>query len=109
MFTYYLKSALRNLWKNKSFSVINISGFAFGISICLAIALFLIKEYSYDRYHKNAPQIVRLINSEDNTSSIDYRVKDILLQNYPEIRKWLFGADCEPSHGCSGGRKGNLR
>jgi putative ABC transport system permease protein len=85
MFAYYLKSALRNLWKNKKFSVINISGFAFGISICLAIALFLIKEYSYDRYHKNAQQIVRLINTEDNTSSIDYRVKDILLQNYPEI------------------------
>ena len=85
MFTYYLKSAFRNLWKNKKFSVINISGFAFGISICLAIALFLVKEYSYDRYHKNASQIVRLINSEDNTSSIDYRAKDILLQNYPEI------------------------
>lgn len=86
MFNYYLKSAFRNLWKNKKFSVINISGFAFGISICLAIALFLIKEYSYDRYHENAPQIVRLINNEDNTSSIDYRVKDILLQNYPEIK-----------------------
>ncbi|QGY44672.1 FtsX-like permease family protein [Maribellus comscasis] len=85
MFSYYLKSAFRNLWKNKKFSVINISGFAFGISICLAIALFLIKEYSYDRYHENAGQIVRLVNSEDNTSSIDYRVKDILLQNYPEI------------------------
>ncbi|MDF1551059.1 MAG: ABC transporter permease, partial [Bacteroidales bacterium] len=85
MFTYYLKSAFRNLWKNKKFSVINISGFAFGISICLAIALFLIKEYSYDRYHENAAQIVRLINTEDNTSSIDYRAKDILLQNYPEI------------------------
>ncbi|MCG6188033.1 ABC transporter permease [Maribellus maritimus] len=85
MFTYYLKSALRNLWKNKKFSVINISGFAFGISICLAIALFLVKEYSYDRYHENARQIVRLIDTEDNTSSIDYRVKDILLQNYPEI------------------------
>jgi putative ABC transport system permease protein len=85
MFTYYLKSAFRNLWKNKKFSIINISGFAFGISICLAIALFLVKEYSYDRYHENAVQIVRLINTEDNTSSIDYRVKDILLQNYPEI------------------------
>jgi putative ABC transport system permease protein len=85
MFTYYLKSAFRNLWKNKKFSIINISGFAFGISICLAIALFLVKEFSYDRYHENARQIVRLINTEDNTSSIDYRIKDILLQNYPEI------------------------
>lgn len=85
MFIYYLKTAFRNLWKNKKFSVINISGFAFGISICLAITLFLIKEYSYDRYHENASHIVRLINSENNTSSVDYRVKDILLENYPEI------------------------
>jgi len=86
MFWYYLKSAFRNLWKNKKFSVINITGFAFGISVCLAIALFLMKEYSYDRHNKYADQIVRLTDSKNNSSSIDYRVKEILLSNYPEIK-----------------------
>jgi putative ABC transport system permease protein len=77
--------AIRYIRSNKEFSIINIAGFAFAISICLAISLFLIKEYSYDRYHEHADQIVRLIDTKNNSSSIDYRIKDILLKNYPEI------------------------
>lgn len=85
MLRYYLKIALRNIRTNKKFSIINIAGFAFAISICLAISLFLAKEYSFDRYHKNADQIVRLINTKYNSSLVDYRVKDILDKNYSEI------------------------
>ncbi|MCX6255251.1 MAG: ABC transporter permease [Bacteroidia bacterium] len=85
MFWYYLKIAVRNIRTNKKFSIINIAGFAFAISICLAISLFLLKEYSYDRYHEHADQIVRLIDTRDNSSLIDYRIKDILLKNYSEI------------------------
>lgn len=85
MLTYYLKIALRNIRTNKKFSIINIAGFAFALSICLAIFLFLLKEHSYDRYHKNGDQIVRLVNAGYNSSLVDYRVKDILQKNYPEI------------------------
>ena len=85
MFWYYIKIAFRNIRTNKRFSIINIAGFAFAISICMAILLFLLKEYSYDRYHKNADQIVRLINAKYNSSLVDYRVKEILLKNYSEI------------------------
>lgn len=85
MFQYYLKIALRNITKNKKFSLINIAGFAFAISICLAISLFLIKEHSYDRYNRNVEQIVRVIDTKNNSSLIDYRVKDILVKNYSEI------------------------
>jgi putative ABC transport system permease protein len=83
---YYLKAALRNLQYNKKFSVINIAGFAFAISVCLAIYLFLAKEHSYDLYHKNSENIVRLTDTKNNISLIDYRVKDILLRNYPEFK-----------------------
>jgi putative ABC transport system permease protein len=86
MFKYYLKTAIRNILTNKKFSIINILGFAFAISICLAISLFVIYEYSYDKYNKNADQIFRIINTKDNSSQIDYRVKDILKNNYPEIQ-----------------------
>jgi len=85
MFGYYLKIALRNIRTNKKFSIINIAGFAFALSICLAILLFLLKEYSYDRYHKNGDQIVRVVNAGYNSSLVDYRVKDILQKNYSEI------------------------
>lgn len=85
MFWYYLKIAIRNIRTNKKFSIINIAGFAFAISICMAISLFLIKEHSYDSYHEHADQIVRLIDTKDHSSLIDYRVKNILLNNYSEI------------------------
>jgi putative ABC transport system permease protein len=85
MYRYYLKIALRNIRTNKKFSIINIAGFAFALSICLAILLFLLKEYSYDRYHKNGDQIVRVVNAGYNSSLVDYRVKDILQKNYSEI------------------------
>jgi putative ABC transport system permease protein len=85
MFKNYLKFAFRNLFKNKSFSSINIIGFAFGMSICLGISSYLLHEYSNNTYHKNADRIYRLNDTKYNTSTIDYRVKDILLTNYPEI------------------------
>ena len=87
MFWYYLKTVSRNILTNRKFSLINIIGFAFAISICMAISLFVIHEYSFDRYNKNGSRIVRLINTKDNSSQIDYRVKDILVENFPEIQK----------------------
>ena len=85
MFFYYLKSACRDLLKSKKFALINIAGFAFAISVCIGIELFLVHEYSYDGYNEHASRIVRLIDAKDNSSVIDYRVKDILLNNFPDI------------------------
>ncbi len=85
MILYYLKSAFRNLKSNKKFTIINITGFAFGISICLAIVLFLMKEYSYDRCYNDAERIFRLYDAKQNNSSIDYRVREVLTDNFPEI------------------------
>jgi putative ABC transport system permease protein len=83
MIKNYLKTSFRSLKTNKTNSLINIFGFGFAISICLAIALFVIKESSYDKYHENAEQIGRLINLSNNSSEFDYRVKDLLLENFP--------------------------
>jgi putative ABC transport system permease protein len=85
MFKYYFKAAFRNLQSNQKFFVISIAGFAFAISVCLSIFLFLAKEFSYDSYHKDNGQIVRMINVKENSSLLDYRVKDVMLRNYPEF------------------------
>ena len=60
MLKNYLKVALRNLWKNKAFSAINIVGLASGLAVCLLIVLYVVDELSYDRYNKNANRIYRL-------------------------------------------------
>jgi putative ABC transport system permease protein len=75
MFKNYLKVALRNLWKSKGFSAINIIGLASGLGVCLLIVLYVADEWSYDRYNKNADRIYRLdadiyFNNTQFTSAI---------------------------------------
>ena len=60
MFRNYLKVALRNLWKNKGYSAINIFGLAVGIATCLLIFIFVTDELSYDRFNKKADRIYRV-------------------------------------------------
>ena len=60
MIRNYFKTALRNLWKNKGFSAINIVGLAIGLATCLLILIFVMDELSYDRYNKNVDRIYRL-------------------------------------------------
>ena len=60
MFRNYLKVALRNLWKSKGFTAINIIGLAAGLGVCLLIVLYVTDELSYDRFNTNADRIYRL-------------------------------------------------
>lgn len=60
MIRNYFKIALRNLWKNKGFSAINIFGLASGLAICLLILFYVNNELGYDQYNKKADRIYRL-------------------------------------------------
>src|SRR6185437_2652329 len=60
MIKNYFKTAIRNLWKNKGFSAINIFGLACGLATCLLIILYVANELSYDRYNKKVSQIYRV-------------------------------------------------
>ena len=60
MLKNYLKIALRNLRKNKAYSLINVVGFAIGISVCILIFLYIQNELSYDKFFKNSDRIYRI-------------------------------------------------
>ncbi|HEY5326953.1 MAG TPA: ABC transporter permease, partial [Mucilaginibacter sp.] len=57
MIRNYLKTAWRNLWKNKAFSVINILGLALGLSCSLLILLWVQNELDIDAFHANDKQL----------------------------------------------------
>ena len=63
MLKNYFKTAIRNLLKNKFYSLINITGLAVGLATCLLIWLYVTDELGYDRYNVNADRIYRA-NSE---------------------------------------------
>ncbi|MEO7045483.1 MAG: ABC transporter permease, partial [Ferruginibacter sp.] len=62
MFKNYLKTAWRNLVRNKFYSIINIAGLTLGLTVGILILLWIQDEYSYDSFHKNAPNIIKLEN-----------------------------------------------
>src|SRR5215469_4196182 len=59
MFKNYLKTAFRNLQKNKLYSAINIFGLMVGLAACLLIGVYIRHELSYDKFNVNADRIVR--------------------------------------------------
>lgn len=60
MFRNHLKIGVRNLWKYKSGTVINLVGLSTGIAAFLLIALFVVDELSYDKHHEHAQDIYRI-------------------------------------------------
>ncbi|MCB9285674.1 MAG: ABC transporter permease [Lewinellaceae bacterium] len=66
MFRNYLKTAFRNLWKFRSYTLINILGLAIGVACVLLILLYVRSELSYDRFHENRDRIYRLTMEATN-------------------------------------------
>src|SRR5688572_11611444 len=62
MIRNYLKIALRNLLRHKSFSAINICGLAVGMASAILIFLWTYNEISYDRFHSNAKNLYQAWN-----------------------------------------------
>ncbi|WP_208864664.1 ABC transporter permease [Mucilaginibacter gossypiicola] len=60
MLKNYIKTAWRNLVRNKFYSVINIAGLTVGLAIGILILLWVQDEFSFDSFHKNASNIYRI-------------------------------------------------
>ncbi|MPR34776.1 ABC transporter permease [Salmonirosea aquatica] len=61
MLTNYLKIAFRNLIKNRTYSLINIVGLAMGMAVSVLILMFVMHEFSYDKFHENHARIYRIL------------------------------------------------
>ena len=85
MFKYNLKTAVRNLWKFKSLSSINIIGLTVGMAVCILLMLYVQDELIYDRYHQHADRIFRIL--ENNQTYVSPQVSGIVQENFPEIEK----------------------
>jgi putative ABC transport system permease protein len=65
MIRNYLKIAWRNLYKQKAFSLIHILGLTMGITVCLMIFLYIMNEFSVDKFHKQGKNIYRVMRGFD--------------------------------------------
>ncbi|MGO1519930.1 MAG: ABC transporter permease [Sphingobacterium sp.] len=62
MIRSYLKIAVRNLKKNKSFTAINIVGLAIGMAAAMLIMLWVKSEFTYDRFYSKTDQLYAVGN-----------------------------------------------
>jgi hypothetical protein len=62
MFKNYFIVAFRNFWRNKIFSVINITGLAIGISASLVIYLLVYYDFTFDKFEKDGDRIYRVVS-----------------------------------------------
>ena len=91
MLKNYLKIAFRNLIKHKAYSAINIAGLAIGIACFMIILLYIGHELSYDKFHKNAEQIYRVVtkiefeNRVYETTQSPAPMASALVQDFPEV------------------------
>lgn len=60
MIKNYFTVALRQLLKNKTFSLINILGLSTGIACCLLLSLYIQDEFSYEKHFTDYDRVYRL-------------------------------------------------
>ena len=65
MFKICFKIALRNIKRYSVHSILNISGMAIGMACAILILLWVQDELSYDRFHKNADNLFRVIERQN--------------------------------------------
>lgn len=91
MFKNYLKTAWRNIKKNKLFSFINVLGLSIGIATFFIIILYVQDEVSYDRFNEKADRIARIIfqanvnGGKINESVVMAPVAQTLKNDFPEV------------------------
>lgn len=93
MLRNYLVIAWRNLKKSKVFSIINILGLTIGVTVCMMIFLFLLNEFSVDRFHRQGNNIYRVMRGFESNGSkrwvpyLSPTYATALLNDYPATVK----------------------
>lgn len=91
MIINFIKVALRNLLKNKTFSFINIFGLAVSMSVCLLLILMLADQRQYDQFHTLKERIYRIVSDRNNdpvlTATSPLPLGITLQEEYPIVEK----------------------
>jgi putative ABC transport system permease protein len=83
----------RNLYRNKAFSIINITGLAIGMAASLLILLWIFDELSFDKFQKNRHRIYDVVTRAEINGKLEawwgtsMLLAPILKANYPEVEE----------------------
>jgi len=95
MLKNHFKIALRNIWRHRGFSLINIIGLSVGITACFFIFIYVTFELSYDKFHTKADRIYRIVTdiktpSETiNTGVTSWAFAPNIKTDFPEVEAFV--------------------
>ncbi len=92
MLKNYFTVAVRNLFRNKVFSVINILGLSIGISSALVIYLIARYDYSFDRFEPHGDRIYRVVTNQVSEGNVGY-YREVPAPLGEAIRKEVTGVE----------------
>lgn len=91
MLRNYLTVAIRNILKDKFYSLINVFGLTLGIASCIFIAIYIHDELSFDRFNTKADRIYRITEfietegSGERSSSVPFPAGPTLAEEYDNL------------------------
>ena len=81
MFQNFIKIALRNIRKNRAFSLIHIIGLTVGLASTLLLLMYVRYEYSFDQWNTKADRIYRLTHTRSVNGKESYQRASV----FPEL------------------------
>lgn len=91
MLKNYFRISLRNLRRNKGYTIINILGLSMGIAICLLIFLVINFESGFDNFHKNKNRIYRVLTEYHHADSKEIFYGRAVPFGFPPVIRSLRG------------------
>ncbi len=91
MLKNYSIIALRTLWQQKGYSILNILGLSLGLVCTFLLVLWIRDEVAYDRFHERDDQLYRVMRhvySGDDIETSDrvtWNIAQVLKDQYPEV------------------------
>lgn len=92
----YLKTAFRNLWREKGSAFINISGLTLGITSSLVLFLLIKHSVSFDTFHANRERIYRVVSQSQGNDGLHFTpgvpavLPDAFATDFPEAKQVTF-------------------
>lgn len=85
MIRSYIRIAIRNLWRNKLFSAINIGGLAVGMAISFMLILYVLFQFSFDKFHQHTNDIYQVVTEDQGAWTTPVPLAAAMERNIPGI------------------------
>lgn len=113
MIRNYLKIAIRNILKQKSYTFLNVAGLSLGMAASLLILQYVKYERSFDTFHNRAEDIYRIQYNVYHQNTLNFEsavavpmITTFLKKNFPEVeeasrilRRWAVMSYNSPTNG----------